>query len=82
MFLLKHHDRVSQENKSFIFREETKKSSKDKKIQQAIKRDQKVQELKKCLSQTDKKLAPLTTRSELYTMSLLKPETNGTCNCY
>lgn len=52
-FLLKHDEEITPPQKKVIFYEENKVAVKDKKSLQAIKRDQKVEELKKRLSEKD-----------------------------
>lgn len=52
-FLLKHDDEVTSAQRKVIFYEESKGATKDKKSMQAMKRDQKVEELKKRLTEQD-----------------------------
>lgn len=52
-FLLKHDDEVTSAQRKVIFYEENKVATKDKKTLQAMKRDQKVEELKKRLTEQD-----------------------------
>lgn len=52
-FLLKHDEEITPAQKKVIFYEENKVAVKDKKSLQAMKRDQKVEELKKRLNEKD-----------------------------
>lgn len=52
-FLLKHDNNVTSDQRKMIFYEENKIAAKDRKSLQAMKRDQKVEELKKRLTEQD-----------------------------
>lgn len=65
LFLLKNCDDISKKQKKDIFLEETRKTIKSRKVAQALRRDQKVEELKKSLK-SENELPALSTRSELH----------------
>lgn len=65
LFLLKNSPELQADHKRLIFSEETKKNQKDQKLMQAIKRDRKVEELKKTLK-NENDLTVLSTRSEMH----------------
>lgn len=64
LFLLKNCDDVNKKQKKEIFQEETRKTIKSRKLAQALKRDQKVEELKKSLI-NENDLPALTSRCDL-----------------
>lgn len=64
LFLLKNCDEISQKQKKDIFLEETRKTIKGRKLSQALRRDQKVEELKKTLK-CDNDLPVLASRGDL-----------------
>uniref|UniRef100_U5EMS7 Phosphorylated adapter RNA export protein n=1 Tax=Corethrella appendiculata TaxID=1370023 RepID=U5EMS7_9DIPT len=75
LFLLKHNEEVSPEDKKLIFLDERKSVNSDKKRSKARQREEKVEELKKTLNKQVEEV--IQTRKELL-MSHLKPETNNT----
>lgn len=64
-FLLKNSHDLEADQRRRIFSEETKKQYKEQKLMQAMKRDRKVEELKKTLK-NENDLTVLSTRSELH----------------
>lgn len=64
LFLLKNCDDISKKQKKDIFLEETRKTIKGRKLAQATKRDQEVEELKKTLK-NDNELPVLAARSDI-----------------
>lgn len=80
LFLIKTDMKISEDDKKSIFREDTRKATNERKVIQACRREQKVEELKKRLNLQDKELQPLSSRSEIMPGNKhhLKPDTNGT----
>ncbi|KAI8038682.1 phosphorylated adapter RNA export protein [Drosophila gunungcola] len=66
LFLLKHHDNITQEQQKSIFSEERQSLNKSRKQIETLMRDRKVEELKKCLSQQVPELPALSQRKEHY----------------
>lgn len=64
LFLLKNCDEISKKQKKDIFLEETRKTIKGRKLTQALRRDQKVEELKKTLN-GENDLPTLASRGDL-----------------
>lgn len=78
LFLLKNCDDISKKQKKDIFLEETRKTVKSRKLSQALKRDQKVEELKQTLK-NENELPVLGSRSDLLatTTSHLRLDTHA-----
>lgn len=68
LFLLKNCDEITSKQKKDIFLEETRKTVKGRKLSQALRRDQKVEELKKTLK-CDNDLPVLASRGDLLASS-------------
>lgn len=68
LFLLKNCDDISKKQKKEIFLEETRKTIKGRKLSQATRRDQKVEELKKSLK-CENELPTLASRSDILASS-------------
>ncbi|KAH8277781.1 hypothetical protein KR018_006817 [Drosophila ironensis] len=66
LFLLKHHNSISQEQQKSIFSEARQNMSKSRKQIETMMRDRKVEELKKCLSEQSTELPTLSLRKEHY----------------
>ncbi|XP_039502281.1 phosphorylated adapter RNA export protein [Drosophila santomea] len=66
LFLLKHHDNITQEQQKRIFSEDRQSLSKSRKQIESLMRDRKVEELKKCLSKQVTELPTLNQRKEYY----------------
>lgn len=65
LFLLKNSHDLQADQRRLIFSDESKKQNKELKLMQAMKRDRKVEELKKTLK-NENDLTVLSTRSELH----------------
>ncbi|KAH8314401.1 hypothetical protein KR059_005335 [Drosophila kikkawai] len=66
LFLLKHHNSISQEQQKSIFNEDRQSLNKSRKQIETLMRDRKVEELKKCLSKQSTELPTLSQRKEHY----------------
>ncbi|XP_020814590.1 phosphorylated adapter RNA export protein [Drosophila serrata] len=66
LFLLKHHNSISQEQQKSIFNEDRQSLNKSRKQIETLLRDRKVEELKKCLSKQSTELPTLSQRKEHY----------------
>ncbi|KAH8284969.1 hypothetical protein KR054_003348 [Drosophila jambulina] len=66
LFLLKHHNSISQEQQKSIFNEDRQSLNKSRKQIETLMRDRKVEELKKCLSKQSTELPALSHRKEHY----------------
>ncbi|XP_037714242.1 phosphorylated adapter RNA export protein [Drosophila subpulchrella] len=66
LFLLKHHDSITQEQQKSIFSEDRQSLNKSRKQIETLMRDRKVEELKKCLSKQVPELPTLSQRKEHY----------------
>lgn len=75
LFLLKNCDDITKKQKKDIFLDDTKKCLKGRKTAQAVKRDQKVEELKKTL-QIETESPTLSTRGDLHVATHLRPDSN------
>lgn len=73
-YLIKNNPDIANSDKKDIFQEERKIAVNEKKAEQALNRERKVEELKKTLNLND--LPPLVTRTEA-AMSHLKPKSNS-----
>lgn len=73
-YLIKNNPDIANSDKKDIFQEERKIALNEKKMEQALNRERKVEELKKTLNLND--LPPLVTRTEA-AMSHLKPKSNS-----
>lgn len=76
LFLLKHNEEITKDDKKAIFLEEKKAAIKERKNAQAVNREKKVEELKKTLNRQAAE-NELPTRSDLL-LPHLKPETHST----
>ncbi|KAH8353970.1 hypothetical protein KR067_006705 [Drosophila pandora] len=69
LFLLKHNNKITQEQQKSIFSEDRQTGLKSRKQIETLMRDRKVEELKKCLSEQSTELPALSQRKELYMQS-------------
>jgi len=79
LFLLKHNESITPDNRKEIFTDERKNSNRKHKTMQAIQRDKKVEELKKRLNERENEFNSTTTK-EISSRSLLKPESLSLSN--
>ncbi|XP_055374421.1 phosphorylated adapter RNA export protein [Condylostylus longicornis] len=80
LYLLKHNGLISPDDRREIFVEERKTANRKHKSMQAIKRDKKVEELKKRLSEREREFNSTSKNKEAPSRSLLKPESISLSN--
>lgn len=76
LFLLKNCDDITKKQKKEIFMEDVRKCIKGRKVSQSVKRDQKVEELKKTLH-IENELPVLSSRGDILVAAHLRPDTHA-----